>query len=67
MGQKSLVGYSPWGHRVGHDWATNTHAHTHTSSPLHMKLTSIKLEKSETPNSGGVEKSQQLLQLLLER
>ena len=25
-GQRSLVGYSPWGcKRVGHDWATNTH------------------------------------------
>ena len=23
-GQKSLVGYSPWGGRVGHDRATNT-------------------------------------------
>ena len=23
--QRSLVGYSPWGHRVGHDWVTNTH------------------------------------------
>ena len=22
--QRSLVGPSPWGHRVGHDWATNT-------------------------------------------
>ena len=22
--QRSLVGYSPWGHRVGHDWTTNT-------------------------------------------
>ena len=22
-GQRSLVGYSPWGHRVGHDWATS--------------------------------------------
>ena len=22
-GQRSLVGYSPWGHRVRHDWATN--------------------------------------------
>ena len=29
-GQKSLVGYSPWGHRVGHDWATE---HTHTIHP----------------------------------
>ena len=23
-GQRSLAGYSPWGHRVGHDWATST-------------------------------------------
>ena len=23
-GQRSLVGYSPWNHRVRHDWATNT-------------------------------------------
>ena len=24
-GQRSLVSYSPWGRRVGHDWPTNTH------------------------------------------
>ena len=24
-GQRSLASYSPWGHRVGHDWVTNTH------------------------------------------
>ena len=29
-GQKSLVGYSPWGHRVGHDWATK-HSIAHVS------------------------------------
>ena len=23
-GQRSLVGYSPWGHKVGHDWAHST-------------------------------------------
>ena len=23
-GQRSLVGYSPWAHRVGHNWETNT-------------------------------------------
>ena len=23
-GQRSLAGCSPWGHKVGHDWATNT-------------------------------------------
>ena len=28
QGQRSLVGYSPWVHRVRHDWATN-----HTSYP----------------------------------
>ena len=28
-GQKSLVGYSPWGHRVGHRSAQHTHARTH--------------------------------------
>ena len=25
-GQRSLMGYSPWGRRVRHDWATNTFA-----------------------------------------
>ena len=30
-GQRSLVGYIPWGlQRVGNDWATNTHTQTHT-------------------------------------
>ena len=24
-GQRSLVGYSPWRHRVGHNWVTNTY------------------------------------------
>ena len=26
--QRSLMGYSPWGCRVGHDWVTNTYTHT---------------------------------------
>ena len=25
-GQRSIVGYSPWGRRVGHDWATSLSA-----------------------------------------
>ena len=33
-GQRSLVGYSPWGYRVGCNWlvcvCTHTHTHTHT-------------------------------------
>ena len=39
-GQRSLAGYSWWGHResLGHDWAfththTQTHTHTHTQIP----------------------------------
>ena len=27
---ENLAGYSPWGHRVIHDWGANTHTHTHT-------------------------------------
>ena len=27
-GKRSLVGYSPWGHRVGHNLATNTFTDT---------------------------------------
>ena len=34
-GQRSLVGYSPWDHRVRHNWATNTHTHTHTHTHKH--------------------------------
>ena len=30
LGQRSLVGNSPWGHRVGHNWVTDTHTYTHT-------------------------------------
>ena len=35
QGERSLVGYRPWGCKVRHDWAnmhthTNTHTHTHT-------------------------------------
>ena len=27
-GQRHLVGYNPWDHRVGHDWVTE-YTHTH--------------------------------------
>ena len=27
LGQRSLVGYNPWGHRVRHNWATDTYTH----------------------------------------
>ena len=42
-GQRSLADYSPWGHRVRHDWATKracvhahvcVHTHTHTNTCL---------------------------------
>ena len=37
-GQRSLVGYSPWGCRVGHDWATERTSHTHTQTHTHTVL-----------------------------
>ena len=41
-GQRSLVGYSPWGHRVGHDWATDpphhSQPHSHRSRRLPIVL-----------------------------
>ena len=33
LGQRSLLGYSPWGHRVGHDWMTHTHTWSLTTDP----------------------------------
>ena len=30
-GQRSLAGYSPWGHRESDDWVTNTHTEGHLS------------------------------------
>ena len=38
-GQKSLVSYSPWGRRVGHDWVT----HTHTSVSAQGSSTALSL------------------------
>ena len=40
-GQKSLVGYSPWGRRVGHDWTTATN----TVTFLQAKYTNIPFPK----------------------
>ena len=37
-GQRTLVGYSPWDHRVRHNWATNTHTHTHTHTHTQVFL-----------------------------
>ena len=37
-GQRSTVGCSPWGHRVGHDWATWAHVHTHMCEPREASL-----------------------------
>ena len=34
---RSLVGCSPWGHRVGHDWATK-HIHVHINMLLLTKI-----------------------------
>ena len=34
-GQRSLVGYSPWGHK---ELGKTEHAHTHTHTQIQMKL-----------------------------
>ena len=39
-GQRSLAGYSPWGHRAGLGWATNTHTHTHTHTHIEVEVES---------------------------
>ena len=40
-GQRSLVGYSPWGCRVRHDWVTNTHTHTEQCNMIIKHIESI--------------------------
>ena len=42
-GQRSLAGYSPQGHRAGHDWVTISTGHTHTE-----KLFFPKQEQTES-------------------
>ena len=36
-GQRSLAGYSLWGCRVRHNWATNIHTHTHTHTHVRTR------------------------------
>ena len=42
-GQRSLVGYSPWGHEEldTTEWLTHTHAHTHTCTRTHTHTHSL--------------------------
>ena len=47
-GQRNLVGYSPWGHRVGHDLATK-HQQSHHEGPNLM--ISLKPNDLSSPNS----------------
>ena len=56
-GQKSLVGYSPWDHRVGHDRATEcVCACTHTHTQMHDQSTeSRKLALCEDVRQGFTE------------
>ena len=40
QGQRSLAGYSPQGHRVGHDWATKHSTREHAiggEREMHMR------------------------------
>ena len=50
-GQRSLSGYSPWGHkRVRHDWAANTFTHTE-SSPWRLEVRRV--DSTETALGAG--------------
>ena len=40
-GQRSLAVYSPWGHRVRHDWATNTFTLRFTHNTVHLDQENI--------------------------
>ena len=43
-GERNLTGYSPWGHRVEHNWATahaNTHTYVYTHTAHAHTLTSL--------------------------
>ena len=59
-GQRSLVGYSPWGHRVGHDWATNTFIFN-TNSIIYGLQTFPGTTLSPHPRSDMTEQQQQHL------
>ena len=54
-GQRSLAGYSPWGHRVRHDWAhTHSHTHkllTHVTTWMHIKNIWLKEASLSFPKS----------------
>ena len=58
-GQRSLVGYSPWGHRVRHNWETNTRIHTHEEGICERKEENRDVERNShletlAANSGSV-------------
>jgi len=37
--QRNLAGYSPWGHRVGHHWATkHTYTHKNCANAVHFQI-----------------------------
>ena len=55
-GQRSLAAFSPWGPRVGHDWATEqTHNRTYPDEKIH-KASGNQHLKLEIPGSGGQSK-----------
>ena len=54
-GRRSLVGYNPWGCRVGHDWATNTitTCWVHTSELTHVNPIRCILASPSTYKQGN--------------
>ena len=53
-GQRSLVGYSPWGHKeLDITECTHTHIHTHTHTRTHTNLLTLTKETFPRPLSLG--------------
>ena len=51
-GQRSLVGYSPWGHEIRHSWA-RTHAHRFIIDPHPLQNDSNIFQNQPVQNSQG--------------
>ena len=51
LGQRSLAGYSPWGRKVGYDWATDTHTKLKRYLMVHFIHSSSSCRKQDGAGS----------------
>ena len=52
-GQRDMVGYGPWGHRVRHDWCDLAHTHNNLSRWFVFKCTTDLFPSNDTMNLWG--------------